>query len=81
MWSGRTRRVRRGPGGDLHGSPDLEQVLRDARATSTPGLLIDANEIILVTPNGDSPTRSYQRQQLTIESPDEISVHFSGLEG
>ncbi len=63
-------------GSVLGGSPDLEQLGRYCSKAKVPGLLIDANEIVLVDLDSLRPVRLYERQRLTRKHLGAISSHL-----
>ncbi|MCB1028265.1 MAG: hypothetical protein KDB24_10945, partial [Microthrixaceae bacterium] len=59
--------------GPLAGCPEVEQILRYCKEAGLPGLLIDANEIVLVSPDADEPVGYVDRVFLSDADLTEIA--------
>lgn len=64
--------------GPLAGCPEIEQLLRYCQEADLPGLLIDANEIVLISPEEEEPVGYLDRVSLGDADIVEIAGFLAG---
>jgi hypothetical protein len=64
--------------GSLAGCPEVEQIRRYCTEADLPGLLIDANEIVLIAPDAEEPVDYFDRMSLEETDIKQIGEFLTG---